>query len=103
MEYLAPAFSLLFYPYPSISTPSRTIVKVGEGASRITTGKVSLTVVGRAHRLFVVVRRCDRTKMMIAEQTKRIADRPRIVVVGIGNDYRRDDAVGLLVARELER
>jgi hydrogenase maturation protease len=31
------------------------------------------------------------------------AHRPRAVVIGVGNQYRRDDGVGLVVAAELER
>jgi len=44
---------------------------------------------------------------MLAEQTKQTgrkapAEAPTIVVIGVGNDFRRDDAAGLLVARALK-
>ncbi|WP_067669916.1 hydrogenase maturation protease [Nocardia miyunensis] len=29
--------------------------------------------------------------------------RPRAVVIGIGNEYRRDDAIGVIAARELDK
>ncbi len=45
--------------------------------------------------------------MLAVEQTERTEQTalktPTILVIGIGNDYRMDDAAGLLVARKLEQ
>ena len=41
---------------------------------------------------------------MLAEHTRQKAQKADpILIIGIGNDYRSDDAVGLLVARELRK
>jgi hydrogenase maturation protease len=38
---------------------------------------------------------------MGSERPKMPSERPRVMVVGVGNEYRRDDGVGLVVARKI--